>query len=288
MDGVLLIDKPAGITSAGAVERIRKKLRTKAGHTGTLDPIATGLLVILTGKATRFSWIFQELSKGYYTRGILGVVTDTYDVEGTVLENREVRVSCEDLEEIVRSFRGEIIQNPPPFSAKKVSGKRAYKLARKGVSPPLKPVKVTVHEIRLERCTIPSFEVFALVSSGTYMRTLIHDIGLKARTGAVVESLRRLSVGPFRVEEAISLDKFMDADDPSPFIIPVDRALSFLPEVSLNSFQGDRIMKGTSLLIPDRQEEGNVRIYINSKFVGVGHLRSGVLKPKRLIPFKNS
>jgi tRNA pseudouridine55 synthase len=284
MDGVLLIDKPKGITSTKVVEKVRKKLRLRAGHTGTLDPIATGLLVILTGRATRFSWIFQGLDKGYLTSGLLGVETDTYDIEGKEIQRREVRVTCDRLAELLREFRGDLLQNPPPYSAKKVQGKRAYKLARKGISPELKPVRVKVHELNLVECRIPRFEIYALVSSGTYMRTLIHDIGRALGTGAVMTGLRRVSVGPFSVKDAVPFGEFLELEDPRSLITPVDRALSFLPEVSLDAFQGDRIMKGNSVLLESDAPEGRVRIYIDEVFVGVGELRSGVLKPLRLLP----
>jgi len=284
MDGVLLIDKPEGITSARSVERIRKKLRTKAGHTGTLDPIATGLLIILTGKATRFAWIFQSLDKGYLTCALLGLRTDTYDVEGKVLEEREVNVDCDKIEVVLEGFRGEVLQQPPPFSAKKVGGKRAYRLARRGEEPELKPVRVNIRDIRLVECAPPRFTFYCLVSSGTYIRSLVNDIGLALGTGAVIESLRRTEVGPFRVEDAVPLEEFLSCEEPNQFLIPVDKALSFLPEVRVDPFTGERILKGVSVPLKETGGEGSVRIYINEKFVGVGTIKSGILKPERLIP----
>jgi len=256
MDGLLILRKPSGITSSQVVEKIRKRLRTKAGHTGTLDPLAQGVLLVLLGKATRFSWIFTELRKRYRVKGRLGMETDTYDVEGNLLAEKEVSVRCDQLREVLRSFRGEIEQIPPPFSAKRIGGKRAYRLARKGVKPPLKPVRVKVYEINLLSCNIPEFEIETLVSSGTYIRSLIHDVGQKLSTGAIVTELIRTEVGPFSLDSAVDLDELLKDEDPRRFVVPVEEGLSFLPAVFLDRFRG----------------------------VGVGSLRGGILKPERLIP----
>jgi len=283
MDGVLLIDKPKGWTSTRVVEKIREKIGVKVGHTGTLDPIATGLLVLLTGRATRFAWIFQKLPKTYEVTGLLGVITDTYDLEGNVIEEREVRTGCEELEGVLESFRGEIEQVPPPFSAKRVKGKRAYDLARKGIKPSLKPVKVTVHRLELIDCRIPEFTLVAEVSSGTYVRTLVHDIGKKLSCGAVVKDLVRKRVGPFSLEEAVSLEEFLSSNDPLEFLIRVDEGLRFLPSVNLNAFEGRKVLTGGQVLVGGGAGSGYVRIYVDGDFVGVGHLEGGVLKPERLM-----
>ena len=284
MDGVLLIDKPKGLTSARVVEKVKRKLKTKAGHTGTLDPIATGLLVILTGRATRFAWIFQSLDKEYVTDAILGIRTDTYDMEGRVIEKRDVKVNCEEVRRAVESFGGEILQKPPPYSAKKIGGKRAYRLARKGEEPELKPAKVNIKEIKLTYCSPPRFSFYCVVSSGTYIRSLVNDIGLKLGTGAVIENLRRTGVGVFRIEDAVVLEELLSSEDPIRYLIPIEKALSFLPEVRVDAFTGDRVLKGMSVVLREFSAEGNVRIYVDDKFVGVGLVRSGILKPERLIP----
>ena len=285
MDGLLILSKPSGLTSSQVVEKVRKRLRTKAGHTGTLDPLARGVLLVLLGKATRFSWIFTELKKRYRVRGRLGIETDTYDVEGNVLREREVSVSCDQLREVLQSFRGEIEQTPPPFSAKKVGGKRAYRLARRGVKPPLKPVRVRVYEIELLSCEIPHFEVEVLVSSGTYVRSLIHDAGQKLSTGAIVTELIRTQVGPFGLDAAVDLDRFLKDENPRRFVVPVEEGLSFLPAVSLDRFRGERILHGNPVPLGG-EGEGYVRIYIDDLFVGVGKLSGGILRPERLIPPK--
>lgn len=281
--GILLIDKPKGITSTKVVEKVRKRLKTKVGHTGTLDPIATGLLILLVGKATRFSWIFLNMDKTYRVKALLGIKTDTYDLEGEVLESREVKVSCEDLVKATDIFVGEIEQTPPPFSAKKVKGKRAYSLARKGLTPELKPVRVKVYEIELISCEIPEFELRIKVSSGTYVRSLIHDIGKELSTGAVVKELVREEIGPFSLKDSVSLKDFLNSEDPWDYVIPVEEALSFLPKVSLDYFNGKKVLSGNPVLVGNGVKEGYVRIYIDDTFVGIGLLRSGVLKPERLL-----
>ncbi len=283
MDGVLLINKPKGWTSTGVVEEVRRRLKTKVGHTGTLDPIATGLLILLTGRATRFTWIFQELPKAYRVVGLLGVITDTYDMDGNVVEEREVKVSCQEIESVLGEFRGEIEQIPPPFSAKKIRGRRAYELARKGVKPDLKPVRVKVYRLELEECRIPEFTVFTDVSSGTYVRTLIHDIGQRLSCGAAVKDLVRMAVGPLTLDRAVDLEEFLRSDRPESYLMPVEEGLGFLPSINLNTFQGRRVMNGNQVLVEDRESEGYIRIYIDGMFVGVGFLRGGVLKPERLI-----
>jgi len=154
-DGVLIVNKPKGITSTRVVERVKRKLKTKVGHTGTLDPIATGVLVLLIGKATRFSWLFLNMEKIYRVTALLGVSTDTYDIEGNVLKRSEVDVRCEEIEELLSTFRGSIEQFPPPFSAKKIEGKRAYKLARKGIRPKLKPIRALFTSLRWKNVNHP-------------------------------------------------------------------------------------------------------------------------------------
>ena len=282
-EGVLLINKPKGMTSTRVVERVKKRLRAKTGHTGTLDPVATGLLILLIGRATRFSWIFLELDKTYRVEVLLGVETDTYDVEGRVVAEREVNVTCEDVEKALPLFRGKLVQIPPPFSAKKVGGKRAYRLARKGETPQLKPVEVNVYSLEMVRCNLPRVELLMRVSSGTYVRSLVHDLGRSLGTGAVVENLVREKVGTFSVEEAVDLETFLQSEDPWAYVMDVEKALSFLPKVDLSFFHGRRILTGNPVLVERDLPEGYVRIYINETFIGVGEFRSGILKPRRLL-----
>ncbi len=284
MDGALFIDKPEGITSTRVVEKVRKKLRVRVGHTGTLDPMATGLLILLVGRATRFAWLFQELPKTYIAEGKLGEITDTYDSEGEVLERREVSVGCGELGTLVNGFEGKLLQTPPPFSAKKVRGRRAYRLARKGKSLQLNPVEVEVYSLELLECRIPYFRLSATVSSGTYVRSLIHDIGLKAGCGAVLIDLRRTGVGIYSVESAVSLEEFLASQDPERYMLDISEALRFLGRVDLDALQRSRLEKGSPVYVGSAGTEGNVRIFSDQRFMGVGELRDGILKPVRLLP----
>ena len=220
MDGIILLNKPKGISSSRAVEKVRKKLKTKVGHTGTLDPLATGLLILLVGRATRFSWLFLNMDKSYEVTALLGISTDTYDIEGRVLEEKEVKVSCEKIAEVIARFEGDILQLPPPYSAKKVSGKRAYKLARKGVKPALKPVKVRVYRMEMISCDPPEFKVSMRVSSGTYVRSLIKDIGDELSCGGVVKDLVRTSVGAFHLVSSVGLEEILSSEEPYRYVIP--------------------------------------------------------------------
>jgi len=286
MEGVLLLDKPKGITSTEALERVKEKLRIKkAGHTGTLDPIATGLLIILLGRATRFSWLFQKLPKTYLFTVLFGLETDTYDLEGKVLKEYEGVLDCDKLYAALSRFRGEILQTPPPFSAKKIKGKRAYELARKGEKVELKPVRVTIYRLELIECFPEKREALLLaeVSSGAYIRSLAHDLGRELSLGGVVKELRRTKINGIDVEEAVSLGEFLHSSSPDRFILPVEKVMRFLPEVHLNTFQAGKILKGQSLLIDNYNYSGFVKIYENDRFIGVGSLEGGILKPKRLL-----
>ena len=285
MEGALLIDKPKGLTSTQVVEQVKRKVRQKVGHTGTLDPIATGLLILLIGRATRFAWVFQGLPKTYEFTVQFGAETDTYDAEGKVVETYEGELDCEKLKELIPSFRGEIEQTPPPFSAKKVKGKRAYELARKGVTVELKPVKVYVYDFELLECKSEEKTATFVVeiSSGGYVRSLAHELGKKLGIGGYVKELRRIRINDIHVSEAVSLEEFLSSEYPEKYIQPVDKVMRFLPEVKLNSFQVGKVLKGQSLLVNIYDYNGLVKIYDNDKFIGVGELQGGVLKPRRLL-----
>ena len=209
MDRMLLVDKPRGITSSRVVERIRRKLGVKAGHTGTLDPLATGLLVVLTGKRTRDASLFAKLDKGYQVKVVLGVETDTFDTEGEVLRWSEGEVTREELEAVLGEFQGEIWQAPPAFSAKKMEGRRAYQLARRGIALDMPARRVTIHSLELKEFEFPFFRLACDVSSGFYVRSLAHDIGRKLGVGATVVEVRRTRVGAYHVEEAIALEELL-------------------------------------------------------------------------------
>ncbi len=207
---MLLVDKPKGITSARVVAKIKKKVKVKVGHTGTLDPLATGLLVVLTGRRTKNASLFLKLDKAYEVKVVLGIRTDTYDLEGKVLSRNSDLVTQEELEQVLQGFRGEIWQTAPPFSAKKIEGRKAYQLARKGLAVDIRPSKVTVQSLELKEFQYPEFVLTCEVSSGFYVRSLAYDIGEKLGVGAAVTGVRRTRVGAYRVEDAKTLDQILD------------------------------------------------------------------------------
>lgn len=206
---MFLVDKPKGPTSSRVVERIKKKFNVKAGHTGTLDPLATGLLVVLTGKFTKNASSFLKLDKAYEVKAILGIETDTFDSEGTVLRRRDNEIARDELENVLKEFSGDIWQTPPLYSAKKIAGRKAYQLARKGISVDIPPKKVSIYSLELKEFQFPYFTIACEVSSGFYVRSLAHDIGEKLGVGATVVDVRRTRVGPYHVEQAKRLEEIL-------------------------------------------------------------------------------
>ena len=181
----------------------------KAGHTGTLDPLATGLLIVLTGKRTKQASLFLKLDKAYEVKAILGMETDTFDSEGRILQQSDEKVTRKDLEEVLQEFHGDIWQVPPHFSAKKMGGRKAYELARKGIAVDMPPKKVSIYSLELKDFQFPYFTIICEVSSGFYVRSLVHDIGGKLAVGATVVGVRRTRIGPYQVEQAKSLEEIL-------------------------------------------------------------------------------
>ena len=281
---VLFVDKPKGLSSFQVVEKIKRRFGLKkVGHTGTLDPIATGLLIVLLEEATRFAEFFMRLPKTYTVQAQLGVITDTYDAEGKVLEVRQVNLSCGQVEEILANFLGRIIQRPPPFSAKKVGGIKAYQLARKGVEVELKPIQVQIYRAKLLECHIPKVAFEFEVSAGTYIRSLVHDIGLSLGCGAHVLELRRTKVGDFSVSMALQYQRLDTIQDLWGVAMPIGTALGFLPAVKLNHREY-RLFKNGAKIKASFQHFGYVRVFFEEEFLGVGLCEGGFLKPYRLMP----
>ena len=212
-DSVLLIDKPAGITSFGVVARVRRRLseklgkKAKVGHTGTLDPFATGLMIIVTGKECRNAMLYSKLDKEYEATIRLGVTSTTGDPEGELTVVSDTQPSREAIEAVLDQFRGEITQHPPMFSAIKINGRRAYDLARKGEVVEIPERQVTIHALELLDYTYPDIRIRVHVSSGTYIRSLAEDIGEALGTGAYCTTLRRTKVGEWSVESAELIDR---------------------------------------------------------------------------------
>jgi tRNA pseudouridine55 synthase len=228
LDGLLLVDKPRGLTSHDAVDRVRRALGVRrVGHAGTLDPLATGLLVLGVGRATRLLRFLGELPKEYEGTGVLGVETDTLDAEGRVVREAPVQVAEAALREAMAGLVGEVEQVPPAYSAVKVGGRPLHRAARAGRPVEAPPRRVSVYAFDLLRFDPPRFEFRARVSGGTYVRSLVAEVGARLSCGAHLAGLRRTAVGPFRVEGA------RPPGDPGP-LLPVETAVAHLPAVGVS------------------------------------------------------
>jgi len=281
MDGILIVDKPEGLTSHDVVARLRRILKTKRiGHTGTLDPFATGVLVMLVGKATRLAQFLDKDKKEYEAIVRFGFETDTGD--GTGSPKSKVQspksVSLDEIKSILESFRGEIEQTPPMYSAKKVDGKKLYELARKGIEIERKPVKVTIYEIELIEDQKPKteelqkndfglwtldFGLKVLCSAGTYVRTLAEDIGRKLEIGAHLSALRRTRAGIFDLSKAVTieeLEKIVSTDELDEVLISMSDALAHLPKITLDETAIKDTQNGKKLKFEDAEFEDNQTI----------------------------
>lgn len=248
MTGIIVIDKPEGITSFGAVAGIRRICKEKkCGHSGTLDPMATGVMTVLLGGATRFCELLPSHDKAYSASFRLGTVTDTLDITGTVLETREVNAGAEDVKKAAAEFTGEITQLPPMYSAVSVDGHRLYELARKGIEAERPERKVTVYSIEFtdENPEKGEYTISVDCSSGTYIRTLISDIGEKLGCGAVLTGLRRTAANGFTLADAVTLEEL--EKDPGAHLIPVEKAMEFYPAVTVTEAQAKRFSNGGEL-----------------------------------------
>jgi tRNA pseudouridine55 synthase len=214
LEGVLLIDKPSGMTSHDVVDRVRRKLGMKRiGHAGTLDPNATGLMIILVGKATKLSQYLMNLNKVYEGIIHLGVTTDSHDSDGKIIEEKEVpELSEEQVRALMQEFVGDQYQIPPMFSAKKVEGVPLYKLARKGKEVEREPRFIRISSFNLDRWESPELDFTVACSKGTYVRTLANDLGIKIGCGAVLTELRRTEIERFQIEDSVELDEFEDME----------------------------------------------------------------------------
>ncbi|HOL20775.1 MAG TPA: tRNA pseudouridine(55) synthase TruB [Candidatus Hydrogenedens sp.] len=292
MDGILLVDKPSGITSHDVVDYIRKKTGIKkVGHTGTLDPNATGLLILSIGKATRLTEYFVSLDKTYEGKLRLGIVSDTHDIDGNIIQENPVpKITKKEIDKIKTEFLGEIEQIPPMFSAIKIGGQRLYKVARKGITIERKPRKVNVYEFSILKVKLPDVWIRISCSRGTYVRTLCHDLGEKIGCGAVLIELRRLKVGKYSVDNAIPMENIVSKETLSEYLIPIEKALD-LP-VAVISKQGEcEFSKGNKILNDNiiKVENGTIdwlQVFNNTgKFLGIGIKKHTAIGPY-IIPKK--
>lgn len=285
IDGALLLDKPLGVTSNFVLQRVKRLLSAeKAGHAGTLDPLASGLLIALFGEATKFAGLLLDSEKEYLATVKLGETTSTADAEGKVLETKPVTVTEGEVRHALQHFRGEIEQVPPMHSALKQGGVPLYKLARRGESVERQPRRVTIREIELLSFRKPLAEIRVRCSKGTYIRTLAEDIGASLGTGAHLAGLRRTGSGRFRVDDAIALAELeaMTAHERRGRLLPVDSLLSQLPRVELDAASEARLRNGQALQM-NALPEGVSAVYgPGGGLIGLGRAESGTLRPLRL------
>ncbi len=271
--GIFNIDKPTGMTSHDVVDAVRRLVRERrVGHAGTLDPLATGVLVVCVGQATRLIEFMVGHPKEYRVVVRLGITTDTYDADGRVLEERPVPpLSTAEVEKVLARFRGEIEQVPPRYAAIRHKGKRLYEWAREGVEVEPKPRRVTIHELVLEAWDPPDLTLRVRCSAGTYVRSLAHDIGQALGTGGHVTALRRLASGPFRVEDAVPLETLLHTSDWQAYLWPVDAGLVDIPVVELDPTQAEAVRHGRALhALPPGQQDGEWRrAYAGGQFLAM-------------------
>ena len=250
MNGIVIIDKPAGWTSQDVTARLRRVFGTRRiGHGGTLDPMATGVLPVFVGRATRGVEFFEHAEKTYETELLLGVATDTEDTTGTVLTRREVSVTQEQLTEVLERFRGEIMQIPPMYSALKVNGQKLCDLARKGRQVERQPRPVTIHELTLLSREGDTLHLRVRCSKGTYIRTLCADIGEALGCGGCMQALRRTQAGEYTIAEAVPLQQLLEAAEPETYLRDVDTMFRGYPGVKLTVNQEKRCRNGNAFSV---------------------------------------
>ena len=277
MNGIVIIDKPAGWTSQDVTARLRRVFGTRRiGHGGTLDPMATGVLPVFVGRATRGVEFFEHAEKTYETELLLGVATDTEDTTGTVLTRREVSVTQEQLDGTLERFRGEIMQIPPMYSALKVNGQKLCDLARKGGQVERQPRPVTVHELTLLSREGDTLRLRVRCSKGTYIRTLCADIGEALGCGGCMQALRRTQAGEYTIAEAVPLQQLLEAAEPETYLRDVDTMFRGYPGVKLTVNQEKRCRNGNafSVSLPG----GTYRAYSQSgEFLMLAKVEDGVM-----------
>ena len=286
VDGVLLLDKPSGITSNHALQKARRLLgAAKAGHTGTLDPLASGLLPLTFGEATKYSADLLDADKAYEARLQLGVRTTTADAEGEVLERRPVAVTREQFDKLLKHFTGSIAQVPPMHSALKRDGRALYEYAREGVEVERAPRQVRIERLDVVQWDEDQPEVAVDCSKGTYVRVLAEDIGAALGCGAHLAALRRVRVGALTLDAAVTLEQLeqMPVEQRRACVLPVDALISALPRVDLGDLQARRFCHGNA--IDAAGPTGRCRVYgPDHRLLGTADLdEHGLLSPRRLI-----
>ena len=277
MNGIVIVDKPQGWTSQDVTARLRRVFGTRRiGHGGTLDPMATGVLPVFVGRATRGVEFFEHAEKTYETTLRLGITTDTEDITGTVLQEREVRISEAEFFEVLAQFRGEIQQIPPMYSALKIDGQRLCDLARKGREVERKPRPITVFELECLAFSGSEARLRVRCSKGTYIRTLCKDIGQALGCGGCMAALRRVQAGEYTIGEAVELQALLETAEPETYLRPVDSMFRKYPAVTLTEKQEQRCRNGNSFSV--KLADGTYRAYSQTgEFLALSNVESGVM-----------
>ena len=295
LHGVLLLDKPQGMTSNDALQKVKRLFNAKkAGHTGALDPLATGMLPICFGEATKFSQYLLDSDKRYQVIAKLGERTDTSDADGQIICSKPVNITQSQIDEALTHFRGDILQVPTMFSALKHQGKPLYEYARQGIVIEREARPITVYENQFIQFDVTNHELTLEIhcSKGTYIRTIIDDLGELLGCGAHVIYLRRLQVSNYPIKKMVTLDALQNLADKDELLMPVDSPMNEYPKVILSEQQGKNILLGRTIEIDTTINEVNVstkenlvRIYQDQRFIGAGIQTNNKLSPKRLISF---
>ena len=278
MNGIVIVDKPQGWTSQDVTARLRRVFGTRRiGHGGTLDPMATGVLPVFVGRATRGVEFFEHARKEYETLLRPGIVTDTQDITGTVLETREVALDDAGIEAALAGFRGEILQVPPMYSALKVNGQKLCDLARKGKTVDRQPRPITIHALEYLGMEGGCLRLRVDCSKGTYIRTLCQDIGQALGCGGCMEALRRTRAGEYTISQSVPLQELLDSENPAQYLRPVDSMFANHPMVSLTANQERRCRNGNafSVTLP----EGTYRAYSQAgEFLMLARVAGGTME----------
>ena len=277
MNGIVIVDKPQEWTSQDVTARLRRVFNTRRiGHGGTLDPMATGVLPVFVGRATRGVEFFEHAEKTYETVLRLGITTDTEDIFGTVLTEQDAFVTGNRLEEVLETFRGEILQVPPMYSALKINGQKLVDLARKGKEGERQPRPVTIHELTLLGMEADGIRLRVRCSKGTYIRTLCKDIGEALGCGGCMAALRRVAAGAYTIAEAVPLQELLETTEPERYLRPVDSMFTRHPAVALTEKQETRCRNGNSFSV--KMEDGTYRAYgKDGEFLMLASVENGVM-----------
>jgi tRNA pseudouridine55 synthase len=277
MNGIVIIDKPQGWTSQDVTARLRRVFNTRRiGHGGTLDPMATGVLPVFVGRATRGVEFFEHAEKTYEAVLQLGLTTDTEDTSGTVLTKQEVCISEADFLNVLPQFRGEIMQIPPMYSALKINGQKLVDLARKGKTVERQPRPITIHELELLEFSGDTARLRVRCSKGTYIRTLCKDIGEALGCGGCMAQLRRVTAGEYTIEESVPLQTLLDCENPEQYLRAVDTMFRNYPAVNLTPKQEKRCRNGNSFTLGIA--DGTYRAYSESgEFLMLAKVEEGIM-----------